>query len=497
MAFGFSLAYIVLTLLSPLVLPNPLPYWHIPYILGVISAIACLVQAARSKVFTLPDTYLLIGFLAIATTSSIRAKGGSIGLESLGNILPVILVFFFVQTSVDSIGRMKVLAGALGLVAIFIFLHGLVAYSTGDFQNLYLEPEGVDGNVIYRFRGLGVISDPNDTALLFATIIPLLFIRWKKNALLGNLFLSIFPSLLLVAGIFFTHSRGGMLALAVMLLFAFKEKLGKIKTAILVGCMFAGMLALNLGGGRGMTQDDGDRVGLWGQAMSTFRTHPVLGVGVGNFAEFSDTSLTAHNSYVLCMAETGFFGYFCWLTVIIANWIRLKRTIQPVDPKMLTEGEDDDEKIPYGMRRPEPEPAVANMRQPWTTPALRSAAVTATGTVAMTAASPSRLQPAFPGHGLIQEEQADPEQLKEEYGFVAHKVRAALMATLTASFFLSRTYSVTPYLVLGTIAALWTIRLRTFPEDNFSWGFLFKRGLLIVVGSIVGISIVIRLAGHR
>jgi len=45
-----------------------------------------------------------------------------------------------------------------------------------------------------------------------------------------------------------------------------------------------------------------------------FLSHPLLGVGVGNFTDYN--YLTAHNSWVLVLAETGFIGYTLWLAFI-------------------------------------------------------------------------------------------------------------------------------------------------------------------------------------
>jgi O-antigen ligase len=48
--------------------------------------------------------------------------------------------------------------------------------------------------------------------------------------------------------------------------------------------------------------------------MHMFLSHPVLGVGVGNFTDYNQ--LTAHNSFVLVLAETGLIGYTLWLPFV-------------------------------------------------------------------------------------------------------------------------------------------------------------------------------------
>src|SRR3546814_14583581 len=44
-----------------------------------------------------------------------------------------------------------------------------------------------------------------------------------------------------------------------------------------------------------------------------FRANPGFGVCVGNFTDH--TRLTAHNSFVLVLAETGIVGYTVWLAM--------------------------------------------------------------------------------------------------------------------------------------------------------------------------------------
>jgi O-antigen ligase len=50
------------------------------------------------------------------------------------------------------------------------------------------------------------------------------------------------------------------------------------------------------------------------EGMTMWRSSPVLGVGMGQFTEYH--FLTAHNSYVLTVAEVGIVGMFLWLGVI-------------------------------------------------------------------------------------------------------------------------------------------------------------------------------------
>lgn len=57
------------------------------------------------------------------------------------------------------------------------------------------------------------------------------------------------------------------------------------------------------------------RVEAWYQGFQMLIGNPLFGVGAGRFAEHN-ANLTAHNSFVLVLAETGFFGFTLWLASI-------------------------------------------------------------------------------------------------------------------------------------------------------------------------------------
>src|SRR3546814_16694190 len=56
------------------------------------------------------------------------------------------------------------------------------------------------------------------------------------------------------------------------------------------------------------------RIESWYDGIQMFLANPVFGVGVGNFTDH--TWLTAHNSFVLVLAETGIVGYTVWLAMV-------------------------------------------------------------------------------------------------------------------------------------------------------------------------------------
>jgi O-antigen ligase len=83
----------------------------------------------------------------------------------------------------------------------------------------------------------------------------------------------------------------------------------------LLGSLLALPLVL-LGGrsGEEASTSTMERIDCWSEALSMWRSHPLLGVGLGQFGEYH--YLTAHNSYLLALAELGFPGMVLFSTIV-------------------------------------------------------------------------------------------------------------------------------------------------------------------------------------
>jgi hypothetical protein len=113
-----------------------------------------------------------------------------------------------------------------------------------------------------------------------------------------------------------TNSRGGMLALggAVCLWVALRYGW---KGAAMGAIIAAGAVLLGPSRMAGLTTGDDSaagRIAAWGAGLRMLASHPLLGVGMGRFTDFNDVNdLTAHNSFVLALAEIGLLGALCWV----------------------------------------------------------------------------------------------------------------------------------------------------------------------------------------
>jgi len=78
------------------------------------------------------------------------------------------------------------------------------------------------------------------------------------------------------------------------------------------------------------------RIEAWYEGIQMFKYRPLFGVGKGEFIEHHKR--TAHNSYVLIMAELGTFGYVLWFTLISLTVLMLVK-IFSLDKERFKENE--------------------------------------------------------------------------------------------------------------------------------------------------------------
>jgi hypothetical protein len=165
-----------------------------------------------------------------------------------------------------------------------------------------------------RVRYRGVLQDPNELALAGGIGLPLAFAvgSARRRPLARGVLLAL--TLLLVgACAVLTGSRGGQLVFLAVLGVLFVKRFG------LIGAALGGILALPLlflGGRSGVeaTSSTMERVDCWAEAIAIWRAHPLFGAGLGRFGEYH--YMTAHNSYLLTLAELGPVGMLLFGAIV-------------------------------------------------------------------------------------------------------------------------------------------------------------------------------------
>jgi O-antigen ligase len=184
------------------------------------------------------------------------------------------------------------------------------------------------GLLLWRIRGLGFMSDPNDLAQAMVMVLPFLWGMVRRGHRLRNAVLVWLPGLVLGYAIYLTHSRGALIGLASLFFFALRERFGAMKTMLGIAGVSMAASVSGFGGGREFSSGEesaGSRIDAWYEGLQMLKSSPLFGVGYGNFLDHHH--LTAHNSFVLCFAELGLVGYFFWMALIVLVYQGLSRVI--------------------------------------------------------------------------------------------------------------------------------------------------------------------------
>jgi hypothetical protein len=439
MGFVLTLFYISLSLLSPQDLAPWIAEYRVELMVVVVALLFSFPGFLDRNFFRIPQNYLLMGLFAAVFLSFAIANhwlGG--GFVALQRFVPSAIVFYLVVLNCRSIRRLQIVVWLLAVIAIFYVVQGSKAYYSADTAQMCRDSRVPltrlseaqaslpvcsplvqaipvsDGSVTFRMQGLGFLRDPNELAQLLVTILPFIWIWWQREQRVSNFFVVLVPTLFFVWGIYLTHSRGAILALVVIIVLAVKDRLSWVSAVVGGIVAFSLMLVLNFSGGREISSKAGsDRLMLWGDGLDLFKESPLFGIGFQGFVH-QNSGHTAHNSFVVCLAELGIFGYAFWIGMLaftlaglnsLTAWLKSRRADAP-----LTDG--------------------------------RSAAA-------------SDLEDA------------------ELYKW-ARALRISLVGFLATGFFLSRAYSLTLYLILGMAVAIHCLASESEYEEPIVWPSLLR-----------------------
>lgn len=359
MGFVLSILYFVTSYLTPVTLFGQLAAYHIELILAALIFLVSLPKLSKSFIFRTPQSLALIGLAGAVVASvliAVRWPGGAV--HAFLEFIPFAFAYFLVCLHCNSKRKLKILILMLMFVCLFVIAHGYIDLRHGAAASGPPDTESTEtaamnpwnmahpyliamrngkGDWIYRLRGLGDINDPNDFAQLVVCLIPLVFIFWHRRRMPRNIVLVLLPVCVLLYGTFLTHSRGALLALLAMVLVASRRRIGALPALLIAGGLFVAATTMNFTGGRDISISAGvDRTTLWGEGLQLLKSHPLFGVGLGNFGEYSDAHLTAHNSVLVCATELGMFGLFFWSLFLFST---IRDALVIASPAKVSEGE--------------------------------------------------------------------------------------------------------------------------------------------------------------
>ncbi len=336
----FMLIYLLLVLIRPQDYPA-LAGGNWPYQQGVLVAAAIFWLFSKRKSFDAPQYPLLLAFFVVLMLSQVANGwvGGALYVAAV--FIPVGLAFTLLVHAADTRARLVNIMAMFALCACVLALHGIEQVQTGvGWTGIGLSQET-------RIQYVGIFNDPNDLGMLFVMCLPMAFYLSGQGGLMGlrRLFW-VAVAAVLVYGIYLTNSRGTLLALLVILGIYVWRKRGLVVAGILGVGALGGLLMLpsRLQDVDVSEESAFGRVDSWYEGLQMFISNPVFGVGPGNYSDYN--TLTAHNSFMLVLAETGYLGFTVWLAFVCYGfWMMVTVVRRSDDDFFEQEGEDADDEL--------------------------------------------------------------------------------------------------------------------------------------------------------
>jgi O-antigen ligase len=278
----------------------------------------------RSKVNTILLLFLLA--LCMSHLANFWLTGA---IQTFERFSKVVVTYFLIVFTCISWRRIKILMWALVLMSTFLAVQAIVQIYTGYGLvggEALLRGEGealLAGEGVLQARGIGIFEDPNDLALNIVPMIAFVLPAFHKGVLSRTWLTGLIFMIPMVTGVIYTRSRGGILGMAAVAWFYLHKRVGKVVAIGGVFVLFSILMAIPR-----MSEIDTQeasargRLDHWSYGLGLLKQHPLFGVGVDRFTD--DYSHTAHNSFVLVVAEAGFMGGFLWLSLFYATFREIK-----------------------------------------------------------------------------------------------------------------------------------------------------------------------------
>ncbi len=301
----------------------------VTWMAGLVALVTLVGSSIALGRFRLPSRLAMLWLIFIAwqCCSVVWAVNQSVAITRLPTMGSLLLFYIvvtcceFSEREIARIMRLSIFGGCVAAaVCIYLFHSGVF------FENVSM-------------RGTFSIGNQQIESNVFAAglLLPLSLVIGEFLAAkrLGFKLLLIFCAFLIALGIFYTTSRGGLLAVVVMILF-YVRKAGLswralaapvlLGSALLLapGYLFIRLLQAAETGGAG-------RLYIWQTGLAAFKDYFVVGAGLDNFqliyydyaakaTHFAGLNRPPHNTFLQVAVESGVIGLLLFILVIAAHF---------------------------------------------------------------------------------------------------------------------------------------------------------------------------------
>ncbi len=265
-----------------------------------------------------PQDYFMWWFFAAMLVSHLAHMDPSKALAAGYAFLNVVVLYFLITNLVTDSRRLHITLHVLAVMTLILAVQGIIQYYTGT---------GIGGQTAVdeeRIQSLGQFANPNALALALVVVIPFYIVEFARSGTATKLYgLIALPAI--IFALYLTNSRGGVLAFGGVVTLMFARRYGIARGAVFAGVVTA--LVIMFGPSRVETISVTEasaygRIVAWNNGLNMLKSFPLFGIGAGAWFEKYKV-LIAHNSFIHCGAELGFFGLMPWVLMI---YISLKNT---------------------------------------------------------------------------------------------------------------------------------------------------------------------------
>ena len=274
-----------------------------------------------------PITVCVIGLLPLLALSLMWQSRLDMFAGYVVEYLKIALYYMLLVSAVDTPERLRrfvlTLALIITVVGVVALGHHLDIWTVPSIKTLIDKRSATAEGMLFviqtvkmeRMLGVGIFADPNDLAQILGVGMVLAVYGFELSRWAVTKALWLGPILVMAAGIYYTKSRGGLLAMLAGLGILFMARFG-LKKAIILGALTIPPMLLAFGSYQTTisTEDDSaqSRVQLWSDSLQALRDNPLFGIGPGLMNEYSGQ--VSHNSFLQAFAETGLPGGFLFLS---------------------------------------------------------------------------------------------------------------------------------------------------------------------------------------
>jgi hypothetical protein len=348
MGFALTLIYVAFVFLRPQELHPEYAIYQVMDVLGVVALVGSvfsILTGGPKPLLRGPEWRFGLAFIlwsAFSVAAAVHWFGGA--YNTLLLLSTSLFTFVLIMLNVASRRRLVALLVVVWICVLALLAQAISAYYSDAEQSPFfilaksrgsidlMTDEGVgppspddaaqDDDapaqpiIVKRIKALGFLADPNDFAQALVCLIPLLWMAWRRHRPVRNVFLVLVPAAAAVWGVLLTRSRGGMVALASVVVVALIYRLGpRLRRPVGITALVMTAPAF---------------VGLFGYARADASSASRLEAwATGFFTDHHDR--VAHSSFVQCFAETGLMGYYLWLACLLVSLMRVSSLANSTD----------------------------------------------------------------------------------------------------------------------------------------------------------------------